>query len=77
VLVLAVVRVLEAGVAEHEQLHDDAEGEHVGLLGAVGPLLVDLGAGVHARARDVLGAGLLLRAREALVRQPHDELLVQ
>jgi len=48
VFILALVGVFEAGVPEHEQLHDDANGEHVRLHGVIRLLLVDFRGGLHA-----------------------------
>jgi len=77
VLVLTLVRVFEAGVAEHAQLGDHPQCEHVRLLSVLLPLLVYFGAGLHARARDPLLALRVEWTCEPLVGQSDDELLVQ
>jgi len=77
VFVLAEVCVSEARVAEHEELHNHAQRESVGLLGVVRALLVDFGRCVHARAADVVTAFVFNLSCETLVRQSDNLELVK
>lgn len=76
-LVLTLVGVFEARVAEHQQIHDHAEGKGVCLFRVLRDLLIDLGSSLHPGARDELCALLVLLANEPLVAEAHDEVLVQ